>query len=66
MYPMTLLEWWRDGAWREIGWRAFTPKAAIDLHTHAKRLARGGGAYRLIHPSIFRDGPPTVLWESES
>ena len=62
MYPMTLLEWWHDGRWCEIGWRASTPESTRDLREHGRKLAETGGHYRLVHPSIYAgDHPPTVV-----
>lgn len=58
------LEWWHDGAWREIGWRATDHQSKRDLKAHGAALAVSRpGHYRLVVPSILRDAPPTVLHE---
>lgn len=57
------LEWFHEGHWREIGWRASTPDSQADLRKHGAALAAHGGRYRLVVPSIYRDFEPTVVRE---
>lgn len=61
MIPTTILEWFHNGEWREIGWRASTPKSVADLREHGAWLAQGGGWYRLVQPNVYRDAPPVVV-----
>lgn len=64
MYPTTYLEWFHEGAWHRIGWTASTPESHSDLLEHAVALAASKpGFYRLVHPSIYADAPPTVVRE---
>lgn len=63
MWTTTLLEWWHEGQWREIGWRASDPKSADDLREHGRKLAASGGFYRLVEPSVYAGHPPTVIHE---
>lgn len=48
MYPIKILEWFHDGEWHEIGWRADTPKKYDDLLLHAYKLARFGDQLRIV------------------
>lgn len=63
MRPMTILEWWHNGQWNEIGWRAHDPKSAADLREHGAKMAASGGYYRLVQPSHLADAPPVVIHE---
>lgn len=63
MFPLTFLEWWHEGQWHRIGWKAHTPKSAADLREHGGRLAARGGYYRLVQPSVYADAPPVVIHE---
>jgi hypothetical protein len=63
MYPTTHLEWFHNGEWKRIGWDAHDPKSERDLREHGRKMALGGGWYRLTRPSIYAGGPPDVVHE---
>jgi hypothetical protein len=48
MLATLILQWWFEGKWHEIGWRASTPESQDDLHKHGAALAAHGGRYRLV------------------
>lgn len=64
MFPTYILEWWHDGAWHEIGWRASTPEDRRALLLHGEALKPG--SYRIRTVWQPKGEPLHIWWRRDS
>lgn len=61
MTATLILQWWFEGKWHDIGWRAITPESQDDLRKHGAALAAHGGRYRLVTRNLHAKKKPWTV-----